>query len=406
MGRAARGLRGGAREAPRAQTAPDLRQSDFEAAAKAMRRRALAVWALGACVDAQCAETCQTCKSASSTDCETCRDGYVLIDGDLDGVGACEPLSVDWDFNAGACRSSLSDHVGMASDLEGCWVLCSELYGANLKAIDLDSNNWCTCQDACECMDPGNGGGYYVMTSLEFANGLPAACETDETPLVCEGTCPDGSSPECCDIDGDCEDGDDDWCCGDDYLCSNDSSEWAASRGGKLCCVLDTIKWGATGTWCKSELDHLVGLAATLEDCWTFCVEAHPDVLEAVDLNDRGECFCQDACTCLDDQEGLEGQLMTAASISALPDACNTHLPADVIDADDGDDKKTRRAVQVLVFAMAATVVVCCCFAAAVLAAAARVVYRRDLRKPRAEAAPRATAVEWPSVPHEAVVVL
>jgi hypothetical protein len=55
---------------------------------------------------------------------------------------------------------------------------------------------------------------------------------------------------------------------------------------------------------------------------------------------------------------------------------------------------------------MAATVVVCCCFAAAVLAAAARVVYRRDLRKPRAEAAPRATAVEWPSVPPEAVVVL
>ena len=55
---------------------------------------------------------------------------------------------------------------------------------------------------------------------------------------------------------------------------------------------------------------------------------------------------------------------------------------------------------------MAATVVVCCCFAAAVLAAAARVVYRRDLRKPRAEAAPRATAGEWPSVPHEAVVVL
>ena len=371
-----------------------------------MRRRALAVWALGACVDAQCAETCQTCKSASSTDCETCRDGYVLIDEDLDGVGACAPLSVDWDFNAGACSSSLSDHVGMASDLEGCWSLCSERYGANLKAIDLDSNNWCTCQDACECMDPGNGGGYYVMTSLEFANGLPAACETDEAPFVCEATCPDGSAATCCDDDGSCEDGDDDWCCGDDYLCSNDGKEWAASMGGELCCVLDTIKWGATGTWCKSELAHLVGLAATLEDCWTFCVEAHPDGLAAVDLNDRGECFCQDACTCLDDQEGLEGQLMTAASISALPDACNTHLPADVIDADDGDDKKTRRAVQVLVFAMAATVVVCCCFAAAVLAAAARVVYRRDLRKPRAEAAPRATAVEWPSVPHEAVVVL
>ena len=68
----------------------------------------------------------------------------------------------------------------------------------NLKAIDLDSNNWCTCQDACECMDPGNGGGYYVMTSLEFANGLPAACEADEAPFVCEGTCPDGSAATCC----------------------------------------------------------------------------------------------------------------------------------------------------------------------------------------------------------------
>ena len=51
---------------------------------------------------------------------------------------------------------------------------------------------------------------------------------------------------------------------------------------------------------------------------------------------------------------------------------------------------------------MAATVVVCCCFAAAVLAVAARVMYRR---KPLAEP-PRATAVEWPNVPHEAVVVL
>ena len=103
----------------------------------AMLRWALAA-ALGcACVNAQCAETCQTCKSASSTDCEVCSDGYVLIDEDLDGFGTCEPLSVDWDFNAGACSSSLSDHVGMASDLEGCWALCSERYGANLKAIDL-----------------------------------------------------------------------------------------------------------------------------------------------------------------------------------------------------------------------------------------------------------------------------
>ena len=50
---------------------------------------ALAAAALSVCVNGQCAETCQTCKSASSTDCETCRDGYVLIDEDLDGVGAC-----------------------------------------------------------------------------------------------------------------------------------------------------------------------------------------------------------------------------------------------------------------------------------------------------------------------------
>ena len=98
---------------------------------------------------------------------------------------------------------------------------------------------------------------------------------------------------------------------------------------------------------------------------------------------------------------------MTSANIAYLPEACPGYNPCvGCVDADDGDDKGARREVELLVFAMAATVVVCCCFAAAVLAAAARVVYRRDLRKPRAEAAPRATAVEWPSVPHEAVVVL
>ena len=173
--------------------------------------------------------------------------------------------------------------------------------------------------------------------------------------------------------------------------------------GGELCCVLDTIKWGATGTWCRSDLDHLVGLAATLEDCWTFCVEAYPDVLAAVDLNDRGECFCQDACTCLDTRDGIEAQLMTTANIAYLPEACPGWDPCvGCIDTDDGDDKGARREVELLVFAMAATVVVCCCFAAAVLAVAARVIYRR---KPLAEP-PRATAVEWPNVPHEAVVVL
>ena len=71
-----------------------------------MLRWALAAAALSVCVNGQCAENCRTCKSVSSTGCEVCSDGYVLIDEDLDGVGACEPLSVDWDFNAGACSSS------------------------------------------------------------------------------------------------------------------------------------------------------------------------------------------------------------------------------------------------------------------------------------------------------------
>ena len=167
---------------------------------------------------------------------------------------------------------------------------------------------------------------------------------------------------------------------------------------------MDTIKWGATGTWCKSDLDHLVGLAATLEDCWTFCVEAYPDVLAAVDLNDRGECFCQDACTCLDTRDGIEAQLMTTADIAYLPEACPGHNDCvGCIDRDDGDDKGARREVELLVFAMAATVVVCCCFAAAMLAVAARIIRRKPLAAPRP---PRATAVEWPNVPHEAVVVL
>ena len=141
-----------------------------------------------------------------------------------------------------------------------------------------------------------------------------------------------------------------------------------------------------------------------MEDCWTFCVEAYPDVLAAVDLNDRGECFCQDACTCLDTRDGIEAQLMTTADIAYLPDACPGYNDCvGCVDADDGDDKGTRREVELLVFAMAATVVVCCCFAAAMLAVAARIIRRKPLAEPRP---PRATAVEWPNVPHEAVVVL
>ena len=105
MGRAAEAPRGGARERP----GPQHRAT--------MLRWAVAAAALSVCVNGQCAETCQTCKSVSSTDCVVCSDGYVLIDENLDGFGTCEPLSVDWDFNAGACSSSLSDHVGMASDL-------------------------------------------------------------------------------------------------------------------------------------------------------------------------------------------------------------------------------------------------------------------------------------------------
>ena len=94
-----------------------------------------------------------------------------------------------------------------------------------------------------------------------------------------------------------------------------------------------------------------------------------------------------------------------APNIAYLPEACPGWDPCvGCIDAEEGDDKRTRREVELLIFAMAATVVICCCFAAAVLAVAARLVYRR---KPLAEPPPpRATAVEWPNVPHEAVVVL
>ena len=79
MGRAAGAQRGGAREA---RPGPQHRAT--------MLRWSLAAAALSVCVNGQCAENCRTCKSVSSTDCEVCSDGYVLIDEDLDGVGACE----------------------------------------------------------------------------------------------------------------------------------------------------------------------------------------------------------------------------------------------------------------------------------------------------------------------------
>ena len=145
----------------------------------------------------------------------------------------------------------------------------------------------------------------------------------DDDREVCPNpTCPDGSAATCCDVDGDCDDGDDDWCCGTDFLCTNDSPDWAAHQGGVLCCSLGhaptTPKtWPGTTGWCRSELDFEIGNYNGTE-CWAACEAMFGAELVAVDW-DATDCYCQDACACMDDHLDPGVGLATRASARDAP---------------------------------------------------------------------------------------
>ena len=46
---------------------------------------------------------------------------------------------------------------------------------SEVEAIDLDDNDYCFCQTACQCLDSGHGRGYYVATRRSITE-LPQEC--------------------------------------------------------------------------------------------------------------------------------------------------------------------------------------------------------------------------------------
>ena len=46
---------------------------------------------------------------------------------------------------------------------------------SEVEAIDLDDNDYCFCQTACQCLDDGHGRGYYVAARRSITE-LPEVC--------------------------------------------------------------------------------------------------------------------------------------------------------------------------------------------------------------------------------------
>ena len=92
--------------------------------------------------------------------------------------------------------------------------------------------------------------------------------------------------------------------------------------------VADDLNWAPDGSmahghsmgWCYSDLDRLIGCAASPGDCWTMCEDAYGDGLVAIDWED-GECYCRDDCLCMAEAGQEETYLITREG-TAVPEEC------------------------------------------------------------------------------------
>ena len=88
-----------------------------------------------------------------------------------------EPTSypTQFKFQSGWCSSTLDEYAGDASNVQECWDKCWDAHGSSLMAVDLDLDNECYCQDDCQCLDLGHGGGYFIATDRDITE-LPGMC--------------------------------------------------------------------------------------------------------------------------------------------------------------------------------------------------------------------------------------
>ena len=88
------------------------------------------------------------------------------------------PAMTDWGSDTTRCFSTLGYYIGEAPTLASCWTTCYATFGLELVAVDMDTDNYCYCQNDCMCMDSSrsvSGYGFHTAT-LASVSALPGAC--------------------------------------------------------------------------------------------------------------------------------------------------------------------------------------------------------------------------------------
>ena len=100
------------------------------------------------------------------------------------------PAMTDWGSDTTRCFSTLGYYIGEAPTLASCWTTCYATFGLELVAVDMDTDNYCYCQNDCMCMDSSWGGMYHTAT-LATVSSLPGACGDAPGEGDCCENCPD-----------------------------------------------------------------------------------------------------------------------------------------------------------------------------------------------------------------------
>ena len=99
------------------------------------------------------------------------------------------PAMTDWGPDDGRwCFSTLDYYIGEAPTLAACWATCYATFGVELVAVDMDTDNYCYCQNDCLCMQ--GGWDPYHTATLASLSALPGACD-------CSWSCGEGDGCHC-----------------------------------------------------------------------------------------------------------------------------------------------------------------------------------------------------------------
>ena len=103
------------------------------------------------------------------------------------------PAMTDWGSDDGRwCFSTLDYYIGQAPTLASCWTTCYATFGLELVAVDMDTDNYCYCQNDCLCMQGGwDPYDPYHTATLASVSALPGACGDAPGEGDCCGDCSD-----------------------------------------------------------------------------------------------------------------------------------------------------------------------------------------------------------------------